>query len=401
MNLDSQQTIRESISKVADVVWFKNLTGLRFIAAAMVIIDHIEQARNLFGFKNIWKLTGVYALGDKAVTLFFVLSGFLITYLLVKEKEISQNVSIKNFYIRRIVRIWPLYYLIVILALFIIPNFSFFQWPQWSEYIHYNFAAKCLLFLFILPNINQVIYPAIPFGNQLWSIGVEEQFYLFWPLIIKYIKYPLIFLICIVIGMPILVNGLYYISNKNITNNESLKIILNFFKNFLSLTRIDCMAVGGLASFILFNKKKKILDFIFLPIVQIVNFTLLFWVFYTGFYFNYISNLIHGIIFSILILNLAANPKSLLRLEWKPLSYLGKISYGIYMYHPLCIFLSIKLFSFLKYNLDNIYTWIFLYFTTFLITILLAGISYKFFEFPLIKLKYLFMRSQLPLIKTS
>jgi hypothetical protein len=63
-----------------------------------------------------------------------------------------------------------------ILALFILPAFSFFQWPQWSEYLQYDFGKKCLLFLFILPNVNQVIYPAIPFGNQLWSIGVEEHF---------------------------------------------------------------------------------------------------------------------------------------------------------------------------------------------------------------------------------
>jgi peptidoglycan/LPS O-acetylase OafA/YrhL len=322
-------------------VWFKNLTGLRFIAAAMVIADHIEQARSLYGLNNIWKLKGIYALGDKAVTLFFVLSGFLITYLLLKEKSKTNTVSIKQFYIRRILRIWPLYYVIVCLALFILPQFSFFYWPEWSDYLHNSFGIKCLLFLFILPNVNQVIYPAIPFGNQLWSIGVEEQFYLFWPLIIKYVKHAAFFLVCIVIGMPIIVNTLYFISNNRIHDNASLLNTVNFLKQFLALTRIDCMAIGGLAAFCLFKQKKKLLDFIYHPFVQAINILLLLYILITGFYAPFVSNLMHGIVFSILILNLAANPKCLFSLEWKPLDYLGQISYGIYMYHPLCIFLSI------------------------------------------------------------
>ena len=380
-------------NKIAGTEWFKNLTGLRFIAAAMVIVDHTEQARGLFKFKNIWHLSAVYALGDKAVTLFFVLSGFLITYLLLKEKRNTQTISIKDFYIRRILRIWPLYYLIVILALFILPSFSFFQWPEWSEYLQYDFGKKCLLFLLILPNVNQVIYPAIPFGNQLWSIGVEEQFYLFWPLIIKYIKRGAVFLFCIVLGMPVLVNALYYISNHNIQMSNGLLNSINFLKQFLSLTRIDCMAIGGLAAYALFKEKKKILYFIFRPFVQIINFAILLYIVLTGFYVPVVSNLLHGIVFSILILNLAANPQSLINLEWKPLNYLGKISYGIYMYHPLCIFLSIKLLMALNMDLDNIGIWILLYFSVFSFSIFLSSISYKLMELPLLKLKPFFNRS--------
>ena len=380
-------------NKIAGTQWFKNLTGLRFIAAAMVIIDHTEQARGLFKYKNIWKLPAVYALGDKAVTLFFVLSGFLITYLLLKEKRNTQTISIKDFYVRRILRIWPLYYLIVILALFILPAFSFFHWPEWSEYLQYDFEKKSLLFLLILPNVNQVIYPAIPFGNQLWSIGVEEQFYLFWPLIIKYVKRGAVFLFCIVLGMPILISALYFISNQNITFNSGLLNSINFLKQFLSLTRVDCMAIGGLAAYALFEEKKKILYFIFQPFVQIINLAILLYIVLTGFYLPVVSNLMHGIVFSILILNLAANPQSLINLEWKPLNYLGKISYGIYMYHPLCIFLSIKLLMASNINMDNLEVWILLYFIVFSLSILLSSISYKVLELPLLKLKPFFKRS--------
>ena len=382
-------------SKDVEAGWFKNITGLRFIAAAFVIIDHTEQARNIFGLKNFWKVPGIYALGDKAVTLFFVLSGFLITFLLLKEKTVTGNISIKDFYVRRILRIWPLYYLIVILALFVFPSFSFFQWPQWSEYLHFDFIIKCLLFLFILPNVNQVIYPAIPFGNQLWSIGVEEQFYLFWPLIIKYIKHAIVFLICIVIGLPLLVSLLYYIGNSSLPINSTLLKVINFSKQFFSLTRIDCMAIGGLAAFILFEKRNKILEIIYHPAVQIINFLLLVYILCTGLYVPVISNLIHGIVFSILILNLAANPKSILSLEWRPLNYLGKISYGVYMYHPICIFLCIKTMLLLNLQMNGTFAWIVLYVLIFVCSISIAALSYKFIEQPLLKLKPLFNRTVL------
>ncbi len=379
--------------KTTSIEWFKNLTGLRFIAAALVIVDHTEQARSLFGYKNIWKLPGVYALGDKAVTLFFVLSGFLITYLLLKEKSNTQTISIKNFYVRRILRIWPLYYLIVILALFILPLFPFFQWPQWSEYLHYDFAKKCLLFLLILPNVNQVIYPAIPYGYQLWSIGVEEQFYIFWPLIIKFIKPGAIFLCCIVVGMPIIVSGLYFISNHNLQINKSLLNDINFLKQFLSLTRIDCMAIGGLAAYALFKQKNRILNFVYQPFVQIINLIILIFILSTGFYLPVVSNMLHGIMFSILILNLASNSQSVINLEWQPLNYLGKISYGIYMYHPLCIFLSIKLLVAFNLNIDCISVWFLLYFVIYFLSIMLASISYKLLELPLLRFKSFFNRN--------
>ena len=77
--------------------WFKNITGLRFIAAAFVIVDHTEQARSVFDLNNFWKVPGIYALGDKAVTLFFVLSGFLITFLLLKEKKCNRKYFYKRF----------------------------------------------------------------------------------------------------------------------------------------------------------------------------------------------------------------------------------------------------------------------------------------------------------------
>ena len=168
-------------------LYFKNLNGLRFFAAFMVLICHIELNKKYFKLTNNREVTRF--LGDLGVDLFFVLSGFLITFLLIKEKEYFEKINFKNFYIRRILRIWPLYYFIVILSLFILPKFSIFHINgSFFEFENNMEAIKImLLFIFILPNVLYLIKP-IAFSAQTWSIGVEEQFYLIWPFIVNRFK---------------------------------------------------------------------------------------------------------------------------------------------------------------------------------------------------------------------
>jgi peptidoglycan/LPS O-acetylase OafA/YrhL len=105
-------------------IYFPGLNSLRFLAASAVVFHHVEQYKSWKGLPNIWGTDGVLgafidALGHKAVSLFFVLSGFLITYLLLAEVAKTGTVSLRKFYIRRILRIWPLYYIIVLSAIFV------------------------------------------------------------------------------------------------------------------------------------------------------------------------------------------------------------------------------------------------------------------------------------------
>ena len=98
-------------------IFFPNLNGVRAIAAFMVIVYHVEDIKELFGLPNFPHHDPMgNDLGGLGVTLFFVLSGFLITYLLLNEKSACGTVSLRDFYIRRVLRIWPLYYLIVVFA---------------------------------------------------------------------------------------------------------------------------------------------------------------------------------------------------------------------------------------------------------------------------------------------
>ncbi|MCB0696751.1 MAG: acyltransferase, partial [Chitinophagaceae bacterium] len=165
-------------------VYFKNLNGVRFLAALVVIIHHIEMGKFWLGQPNIYKnsfVGGVF--GQLGIILFFVLSGFLITYLLLEEHRRSGTISIKSFYMRRILRIWPVYYLIIILSFFVFPHFDFFFLPSFSEHINESFWIKAGLYLSFLPNLGYTLYTHIAYATQTWSVGVEEQFYLIWPVL--------------------------------------------------------------------------------------------------------------------------------------------------------------------------------------------------------------------------
>lgn len=126
-------------------VFLSGLNGIRTIAAIGVMVSHINLALNkfnitntsLFGFNKEHK-PGGWLLGEHGVTMFFVLSGFLITFLLYKEFEKTGTINIKAFYIRRILRIWPLYYLYFFIA--IITVFVLFgSLPSISTFLYYTF----------------------------------------------------------------------------------------------------------------------------------------------------------------------------------------------------------------------------------------------------------------------
>src|SRR5258706_15966300 len=97
-------------------VQFPNLNGLRFLAASGVVVHHIEQVKYLYGLPNVWTDLAMAKLGGLCVSLFFVLSGFLITFLLMEEKKLYQTISVGKFYVRRMLRIWPVYFIVAILG---------------------------------------------------------------------------------------------------------------------------------------------------------------------------------------------------------------------------------------------------------------------------------------------
>jgi peptidoglycan/LPS O-acetylase OafA/YrhL len=349
-------------------VYFENLNTIRFIAASMVIIHHTEQLRSLFNLPNFWDNKVVFVIGKLGVILFFVLSGFLISYLLFKEKEITNTISIKKFYIRRILRIWPLYFFIIILAFFVLPFLSFFTFPSFGREIVWNHLGyKLFLFVFFLPNLN--FFGLVPYASQTWSIGAEEQFYLIWPVLNKKKINKWLLMFTIITIYLIIKFSIFYLPDSQI------KIV---FQNFWNATPIDCMAIGGIFALIAYENNSKvntIKKILFSRIVQwfvltltvysiTFNFTI------QDFHYEYFS-----ILFGILILNFGCNDNRIFSMEYKIFNYLGKISYGIYMFHPIVIVFSIKLCQILDLQSNYI-----LYPLVFLLIIILSSLSYEYFE---------------------
>ena len=332
------------------------------------------------GFPSYHSNPFFFLIGELGVILFFVLSGFLITYLLLAEEKKTNTISIKDFYIRRVLRIWPLYFLLVVVCFFIFPLFSFFNI---SDSLLYSFGIKLTLFLLFLPNLAETLFGIVtPYGAQAWSIGVEEQFYLIWPILMKKIKNKEHLFYSIIGGylfIKIIVFSLISLS-------VQWADLLDKVWHFLYITSIDSMAIGGLFALYLF-RKDKILPFFFNKAVQIINIITLCTLIGFGVTIPFIHFEFYSILFGILILNLAGNPEAVISLENKIFNYLGKISYGLYIYHAIAIIFSIKALIFLRLN--NLFLQ---YFCSIVITILLAGLSYKFYESYFINLKVKFSK---------
>lgn len=353
-------------------IYFPNLNGLRFIAAFLVIIHHLEQFLSIFGKNNSWNNPTIQIIGKLGVTLFFVLSGFLITYLLLVEDRSVGTINIKDFYIRRILRIWPLYYTVVLAAFFILPNISVIAIPNLMNDINEHFGFYFLLFLFFLPNLALQGYGAVlPYASQSWSVGVEEQFYLIWPLLMKFVKNKMKLLLGVIFVYFFIQQVGFRFVKHFIGWNREMDILYYFFYSF----QIYSMAVGGIFAYLAFKKQQN--DTINKYILNNYTFIIVFvaTVILIGRAYPF-TLLGYSLLFGILIYNFACNKNLKNILEWKPLSYLGKISYGLYMYHPLAIVISIVIFD--KVNLLQYH--ILLLIASTLLSVFIAGISYRFME---------------------
>lgn len=380
--LDAATTPAASAVK-APRVYFPNLNALRFIAATMVIVHHIEGISFRFGLLSWARVPAIQVGGKLGVVLFFVLSGFLITYLLLTEEKSAGTVNVREFYIRRVLRIWPLYYLILALGLFIMPYVPGLLMPGFPpSQITADSGIKLLLYVLLLPNLELMLYSPIPYASQAWSIGTEEQFYLIWPWLVRWMKRGRIGVLLAIIGGCIFIKlGLPLVPTLPYE-----RMIVSFMTHYFP---VDCMAIGGIFAVLVFQKSIWLERIVFHRAVQVGNLLVLGGLLARGIQFPHAYHYdIYSLFFAVFIVNMAANPRRLFSLETPVLDYLGKISYGLYMYHALAIVMSIQL---LRHVVGGVTNWL-LYPLSFGVTILLAGLSYRFLEEPFIRFKARFSR---------
>ena len=343
-------------------IFFKGLNSLRFFAAFSVLIFHSSQWYH-HDFSTPFKLF-LHNL-PVAVDFFFILSGFLIIYLLMVEKSQIQTINLKHFYIRRFLRIFPLYYLIIILTFFIFKHDGeIIAWRDFSFFIgNFSMITK-----------NAWTNAAL---NPLWSINIEEHFYFVIPFLIYVIplkKLNYLFFMVILLSF-----GFRIYATVTIPNNW-MTIYMHTF------SQMDLLAIGGLLAWYHFYHKMEfhlpsfvylIIFFAFLLLMSLVDSKD-----YSTLYFASLKKYIFTIplIFLLLFFIFDDHKQFEFIKNNKLLNYLGKISFGIYLFNAIVID-----------QLEKI-PWLHQHYAAklpldILITLLVATLSYELFEKQFLKLK--------------
>lgn len=298
---------------------FKELDGIRAIAALMVMFFHFFH--ELVTSNPTLILIKKFAfIGQTGVSLFFVLSGFLITRILLNTKHTDGFFT--NFYVRRALRIFPLYYLFLIIFYFLIPVIENTEFVPFEQQIYFWVYLQNFAITF---NWNSN-------GPQhFWSLAVEEHFYFIWPLLIYYLDKKRI---KVAIYSLILIAFLV-----------RLILVINHIEVFyFTFCRMDELAVGALLAVWEVNGKLdnyKANNFIKMAAVLLIP-TLGLWIFTSGMGLDLVQVikfiLLAFCYFCFIGFAITTNENHWLKifLRNRFFSYAGKISYGLYVYHPLC-----------------------------------------------------------------
>lgn len=344
------------------------LDGLRGLAILLVVVYHN------FGFINY------FFFGWLGVDLFFVLSGFLITGILLG--AVGKPHFLRNFYIRRALRIFPLYYASLIIFLFIIPHlssradFTYYIKNQiwlWTDFQNW-------LYIFNPDYSTNILH-------HLWSLAVEEQFYIVWPFMILLIKKPgrlivLLSVLLILIMSLRLIIWLYEIEN------------LAYF-NLYTFSRIDGICIGCILALLINFYPGFLKKYFTIIILSLAGFNFLFYFLNQRFHYTLPYLAVAGyttfaIILALLVYESITGKNRIIQLIFTSsfMKFLGKISYGLYIIHwPAYILLSPAILAYLQKFIPGLYANYSVSIICILISVLLSWLSFKYFEKPFLDLK--------------
>ena len=340
------------------------LDALRFFAFCLVFLSHSIPLKPA---SPHW-LVALRAACAFGVPIFFALSSYLITELLIRERESTGTVDLKSFYVRRILRIWPLYFLALFAGSFI------------GHFTGTPISAGALgSYLLLVGNWYTIAHGMLPLGlSILWSLNVEEQFYLVWPWLARRASRQGVF------GLSI---GAWLVSQIGLLMLCAQHgNISHIWQN--SLTHVQYFAIGaGLSAFLeggtitLARSARAALLAAGIATFYVANlvFNAFIYAQQASITHTYPGYVIAGLgVISILLATLGSRSG-----EADSLKYLGKISYGPYVYHLPAILLATVIGQHFLRSWVSVVTFA----ISIPLTLLLAWASYKYFEVPFLKLK--------------
>lgn len=342
--------------------YFRQLDGLRFIAVLLVLIEHFA-----------YYLGNHFSAGYYGVDLFFVISGFLITTILVRSQEPFWR-AYKKFIGRRTIRIFPIYYL-TIFILYFIGNKEVHQWFIYCITYTYNYATN----YFDIP-INTI--------SHFWSLAVEEQFYLFWPFIILGFRARInalkliIFLLVFICGMQLCLH---------VFDTPALSDLGLIPQSY-------ALGIGALGA--LFNKQKKLqLYLLENKPLEYLSYVVLIIFLFSEVKFKHLICPVLSLYYVLKTTHSGFLIKPIdAFLSHKSIVYMGSISYGIYLYHlPLGHYMTEYFFTPVWQRIDwssfgvlgkiQWHPWIVKFPLYSAMSIILAHYSYQYLEKKLLSLK--------------
>lgn len=349
--------------------YIQSLDGVRAIAVLLVFFYHailIFPAFNIH-FNN----------GFLGVDIFFVLSGFLITSILLKEFDETQTINFKNFYARRFLRLTPAYWTHLAI-LFLFATYLFTSSITDILYSNQNFVYA----IFYLTNWQRALHGSDITGllSHTWSLAIEEQFYLIWTfflfLLLRRMKrFPIVLITAGIILGTALLRAYQW------QGERSVDLLYNAFNSRMDALLVGCL-VGQLTAWKFLPKNLNNSEwFNLLAICSL--FIIVMFLLYTSSYssaFLYQGGFtIFALAVGVLIIWLTQCPKNLVSniLKTQPLVWLGKTSYGIYLWHSLVIAYvnQFSLPSFAKISIAII------------LTLIITSLCYYLIEQSFLKLK--------------
>lgn len=354
--------------------YYPALDGLRGFASLLVVIYHN------FGFINHY-----FFFGWLGLDIFFVLSGFLITDILLT--ALGDPHYLRNFYARRILRVFPLYYAALVLFLLILPNIG-----KLPLRLDYYVSHQAWLWLY-LQNWLYIFYPPVDQStlNHLWSLAVEEQFYLVWPFIILALRKPKSILILISLVLLFTVGMRYWVWTNHIAR-------LAYF-NLYTFSRIDGICIGCIIALLQRIRPRFLANNTAIIVSIFAGFNFLFYFFnrrnqFTLPYLAIVGYTTLAMLLGLLVNDMVNRQTKLFSAVFNMslLKFCGKVSYGCYIIHwPLYLATAPFMEQWAAANI----TWIspqFFASTVATVASYMAGyLSYRYFEMPFLRLKKQFV----------